>query len=39
MLLSEMEKDIGLGEPETINIEAHFEGFRLRFIEEARRQI
>ena len=39
MLMSEIEKDIGLGEPEMIDREAHFEGLRLRFIEETRRQI
>ena len=39
MLLSEIEKDIGLGKPELIDREAHFEGFRLRSIEETRRQI
>ena len=39
MSSSEIEKDIGLGEPEMIDREAHFEDVRLRFIEEARRQI
>ena len=38
VLVSEIEKDIGLGEPEMIEREAHFEGFTFRFIEEARRQ-
>ena len=38
MLVSEMEKDIGLGEPEMIEREALFEGFTFRFIEEARRK-
>ena len=38
VLLSVME-DIGLVEPETIDRETYFEGFRWRFIEEARRQI
>ena len=35
-LLSEIETDIGLDELEIIERETHFEGFRLRFIEEAR---
>ena len=39
MLVSEIEKDIGLGVPEMIEREAHFEGFTFRFIEEARKQI
>ena len=38
MLVSEIEKDIGFGEPEMIEREAHFEDFTFRFIEEARRQ-
>ena len=38
MLVSEIEKDIGLGEPEMIEREAHFDGFTFRFMEEARRQ-
>ena len=32
MLVSEIEKDIGLGEPEMIEREAHFEGFTFKFI-------
>ena len=39
MSLSEIDKGIGLGEPEMIDREAHFEGFRMKFIEEARRQM
>ena len=40
MLLSEIEKDIGLGEPEVIEREVHsLEGFSLIFIEERRKQI
>ena len=38
MLVSDIEKDIGLGEPEMIGREAHFEGFTFRFIEEVRRK-
>ena len=38
MLVSEIEKDIGLGEPEMIEREAHFEVFTFGFIGEARRQ-
>ena len=37
MLVSEIEKHIGLGEPEMIERETHFEVFTFIFIEEARR--
>ena len=39
MLLSDTEKVICLGEPDTIDSKTHFDCFRLRFIKEVKMQV